>query len=92
MYAEVDLLRWPFSTPNNLPKLWSADASRLLLSKQLGNSNFVQTKIILPPLSNRDVAVLLLEHDKWKEMLKSFDYKSKTPMRGLIAFMPGKLI
>ena len=39
---------------------------------------------------NRDVAALLLEHEKWEEMLRSSDNKATTPMRGLIAFMPGK--
>ena len=41
---------------------------------------------------NRDVAAFLLEHEKWKEMLMSFDRESATPMRGLIVFMPGKPI
>ena len=40
---------------------------------------------------NRDVAAFLLEHEKWEEMLRSSDKESTTPMRGLIAFMPGKL-
>ena len=40
---------------------------------------------------NRDIAAFLLEQEKWKEMLRSADRVSTTPMRGLIAFMPGKL-
>ena len=40
---------------------------------------------------NRDVAALLLEQERWEEMLKCSDRESTTPMRGLIVFMPGKL-
>ena len=40
---------------------------------------------------NRDAAAVLLEHEKWKEMLRNSDRESTTPMRGLIVFMPGKL-
>ena len=41
---------------------------------------------------HRDVAAILLEHEKWEEMLRSSDEESTTPMRGLIAFMPGRVI
>ena len=41
--------------------------------------------------SNRDIVAILLEHEKWDEMLRSSDGESTTPMRDLIAFMPGKL-
>lgn len=40
---------------------------------------------------NRNIAAFLLEHEEWKEMLRSADRESATPLRGLIAFMPGKL-
>ena len=39
----------------------------------------------------RDIAAILLEHEKWEEMLRSSDEESTTPMRALITFMPGKL-
>ena len=52
-------------------------------------SNLVHIDLALFP--KRDVAAFLLEHEKWKEVLKSSDRVSTTPMRGLIAFMPGKL-
>ena len=45
----------------------------------------------IPFFLNRDVAAFLLEQEKWVEMLKSSDNKFTTPMRGLIAFLPGKL-
>ena len=51
--------------------------------------NVVHSDLALFP--NRNVAALLLEHEKWDEMLRSVDSESTTPMRGLIAFMPGKL-
>ena len=41
--------------------------------------------------SHRDIAAILLEHEKWKEMLKVFDEESINPMRSLIAFMPGRV-
>ena len=44
----------------------------------------------LPKSPHRDVAEILLEHEKWEEMLRSSDRESITPMRGLIAFMPGR--
>ena len=38
---------------------------------------------------NRDVAAFLLEQEKWEEILRTADRNYSTPMRGLIAFMPG---
>ena len=41
--------------------------------------------------TNRDIAAILMEHEKWEEMLRIVDEEeSTTPMRDLIAFMPGK--
>ena len=40
---------------------------------------------------NRNIVAFLLEHEKWEEMLRSSNRESATPLRGLIAFMPGKL-
>ena len=37
----------------------------------------------------RDVATILLEDLRWKQMLKSSDREFTTPLRGLIATMPG---
>ena len=51
--------------------------------------NLVHSYLALFP--NRNIAAFLLEHEKWKEMLRSADRESATPLRGLIAFMPGKL-
>ena len=39
---------------------------------------------------DRDIAAILMEHEKWEEMLRIVDEESTTPMRDLIAFMPGK--
>ena len=52
-------------------------------------SNLVHADLARFP--NRDIAAFLLEQEKWEEMLMSSDSESATPMRGLIAFMPGKL-
>ena len=38
----------------------------------------------------RDVAEILLEDKRWKQMLMSFDTEFTTPLRGLIVVMPGK--
>jgi len=42
-------------------------------------------------LLDRDIAAILLENDKWKEMLSVADKEGSTAMRALIASMPGKL-
>ena len=39
---------------------------------------------------DRDVAVILLGHDKWKEMLRNSMWDTPL-MRKLITYMPGKL-
>jgi len=42
----------------------------------------------------REVAVILLGHENWEDMLKTsikIDDRKTTPMRELIAVMPGKL-
>ena len=49
--------------------------------------SFFHSDLALFP--NRDVAASLLEQKKWEEMLRSSDRESITPVRGLIAFMPG---
>jgi len=47
--------------------------------------NFISSLLL-----GRDVAVLLLGHDKWKEMMRS-SLRGTPLMRKLITFMPGKL-
>jgi len=46
---------------------------------------------VSPLLLDRDIAAILLENDKWKEMLSVADKEGSTAMRALIASMPGKL-
>ena len=48
----------------------------------------------LYPFLDREVAVILLGHEYWEDMLKTslkIDDRKTTPMRELIAVMPGKL-
>ena len=51
------------------------------------NSVYFVSRLLL----DRDVAAILLENEKWKEMLSVADEEGTTAMRALIASMPGKL-
>ena len=75
---------------------WQLDIS--LFSKRIQPlfwPNLVHSDFAL--FANSDTAALLLEQKEWEEMLRNFykesttDKEPTTPLRALIAFMPGKL-